>query len=632
MNNIQLTTHLRNGEFYDLTDMVPYVRINGSTGSGMRTLETELLNPVTDKNIRQIQMQTGSSVCFYVNGKEIYRGNIVDLEKSTGNGRTSLIAKDLGFSLTSKMSKNFVNVKPEDIAKKLIEEMKLPVGTFAKTNINVTRYFRNVSVYEIIMTLYTLASKKTKKQYELEINLDKISVAERGKVLNFEFTDDTNISDASHFEDIENVVNTVFVYDKEGNKKSENVNKDLKKIYNRMMSEVLEIDENTKATKENINALYHGEDHKCRLTGYGDYTCKTGGKVHVEDKKTGLIGEFYIDSDTHEWSGGNYRIQLDLNFKNIMDAKEAGSETLEKKNSQGSYGTTTKDWGHGIKAEQLNKVLKGKLAGKGDLIIKYCNMYKVNPAIITAIMCNESGYGTSNLARNNNNFFGMRTKKDGWLKFKSIEEGIRRGIANISKNYIHKGLNTFGKMVDKYAESGGAWIPTNESIVRKITGKSSSQLNFGTGVKTDAEAKKNVVITGNVVNGNVSWNGEKFINEKQKIIVQSALSKVGKRYIWGAKGPNSFDCSGLAFWAHKQAGITIGGASGSQLSSGGGVNPKNMMPGDIIICKSRGSGSGRHVKIYIGNGMVVEAASPSQGVIKSKVNFGDGLLSIRRCW
>jgi hypothetical protein len=43
-----------------------------------------------------------------------------------------------------------------------------------------------------------------------------------------------------------------------------------------------------------------------------------------------------------------------------------------------------------------------------------------------------------------------------------------------------------------------------------------------------------------------------------QIAVKAALTKLGKPYVWGAKGPNEFDCSGLTHWAYAQAGITLG--------------------------------------------------------------------------
>ncbi len=60
-------------------------------------------------------------------------------------------------------------------------------------------------------------------------------------------------------------------------------------------------------------------------------TCITGRGVKVKDRYTGLVGLFYIDTDKHNWdSNGNYEIDLDLNFQNIMDEKQPGRTNRRK--------------------------------------------------------------------------------------------------------------------------------------------------------------------------------------------------------------------------------------------------------------------------------------------------------------
>ena len=58
----------------------------------------------------------------------------------------------------------------------------------------------------------------------------------------------------------------------------------------------------------------------------GDLACIAGNGVEVYDKATGLSGVFWIDSDTHTWENGTHIMNLELNFKNIMDSKEYTDE------------------------------------------------------------------------------------------------------------------------------------------------------------------------------------------------------------------------------------------------------------------------------------------------------------------
>lgn len=91
-------------------------------------------------------------------------------------------------------------------------------------------------------------------------------------------------------------------------------------------------------------------------------------------------------------------------------------------------------------------------------------------------------------------------------------------------------------------------------------------------------------------------------------VVAYALAQVGKSYVWAAAGPNAFDCSGLVMAAYSRIGIKLPHQSESLLSYGTPVSKANLRPGDIVWPYHG------HVMIYIGNGKVVEAANPSQGV------------------
>jgi cell wall-associated NlpC family hydrolase len=93
-----------------------------------------------------------------------------------------------------------------------------------------------------------------------------------------------------------------------------------------------------------------------------------------------------------------------------------------------------------------------------------------------------------------------------------------------------------------------------------------------------------------------------------------ALKQNGKRYAFGAAGPNAFDCSGLVKYAYRKAGVSgIPRTTYGQVHVGHAVSRKNLRPGDLVF-----SGPG-HVEIYYGHGRVVYAATPSEGVKTSTI-------------
>lgn len=85
-------------------------------------------------------------------------------------------------------------------------------------------------------------------------------------------------------------------------------------------------------------------------------------------------------------------------------------------------------------------------------------------------------------------------------------------------------------------------------------------------------------------------------------VVAFAYAQLGKPYVWGATGPNSFDCSGLTQSAYASAGVSIPRVTYDQLGSLPRVSKSSLQPGDIV-----GFYSGGHVGIYIGNGNVIHA-------------------------
>ncbi len=93
-------------------------------------------------------------------------------------------------------------------------------------------------------------------------------------------------------------------------------------------------------------------------------------------------------------------------------------------------------------------------------------------------------------------------------------------------------------------------------------------------------------------------------------IVAYGMAQVGKNYRMGGTGPSSYDCSGLAMMAYRQAGISIPRTAGAQYRAGTKISVSQLQPGDLVFYYS---GIG-HVGIYIGNGKIVHAANPRRGI------------------
>jgi cell wall-associated NlpC family hydrolase len=108
--------------------------------------------------------------------------------------------------------------------------------------------------------------------------------------------------------------------------------------------------------------------------------------------------------------------------------------------------------------------------------------------------------------------------------------------------------------------------------------------------------------------------------------VDTALGQVGDPYVWGAGGPDAFDCSGLTQYAYSAAGVSLPHSSSSQSRMGAAVSSSDLQPGDLLFYYSPTS----HVAMYIGNGQMVHASTSSKPVQVVRFDSMDGFTHARR--
>jgi peptidoglycan DL-endopeptidase CwlO len=139
-----------------------------------------------------------------------------------------------------------------------------------------------------------------------------------------------------------------------------------------------------------------------------------------------------------------------------------------------------------------------------------------------------------------------------------------------------------------------AKLAPREKALRTQQQKADSRVASASAVLDDLEAKAE----------------QKRMQEAGGPAVAYAKAQVGKAYVYGAAGPDSFDCSGLTMAAWKQAGVSLPHSSSAQYASGTHISESELQPGDIVFYYSPIS----HVGMYIGNGQIVNALNPGSGV------------------
>ena len=114
-------------------------------------------------------------------------------------------------------------------------------------------------------------------------------------------------------------------------------------------------------------------------------------------------------------------------------------------------------------------------------------------------------------------------------------------------------------------------------------------------------------------------------SNKSEKVVSLAKSLLGKPYVWGAEGPNSFDCSGYVQYVFKQSvGISVPRVSKEQSKYGQFVNRSDLQVGDIVCFDTEDGNNGNvsHSGLYIGNGEFIHASSAKGKVIISNMSSG----------
>ena len=104
----------------------------------------------------------------------------------------------------------------------------------------------------------------------------------------------------------------------------------------------------------------------------------------------------------------------------------------------------------------------------------------------------------------------------------------------------------------------------------------------------------------------------------ETVALSYALAQLGKPYLWGASGPDAFDCSGLTMMAWAQAGVSLLHYTGDQINEGVPVNSYvDISPGDLVLVPgSDGTiANPGHVGIYLGDGLVESAVDAHYGII-----------------
>lgn len=111
--DLELKVHLKSGVILDCTQAVTKIVWSGDIKSASRTLEFDVLQAVADKEIESIGVSEGDTVSFFVSGKEIFRGILIDVDADSSNNEKKYTSKDIGYLLKIKWRLILIMLRPK---------------------------------------------------------------------------------------------------------------------------------------------------------------------------------------------------------------------------------------------------------------------------------------------------------------------------------------------------------------------------------------------------------------------------------------------------------------------------------------------------------------------------------------
>lgn len=309
-----------------ITNAVTSINWSGSTSQAARSVSITVINAPYDSNIVNLKLSiaAGDIIALYEDDDLIFYGEVQTKEGSDQTGTITYNATDLlSHLLRSNEVYNFKDTTPEKITKVVCNDFQIETGMIVKTNAAIKKLIIDGDcIYDIIMKAYTKGAKQTGKKYIVGMLGKKLSVKEKGTIVkNFVLSENTNITNTSYQETIENMVNVVKIYDDKGRQIGEIKNSDWVSRYG-IYQQIYKKEKGVNSTTA-ANNMLNGVEKKVNIDGIeGDLNCIAGNGVKVYDTATKLSGLFWIDGDSHTWENGIHTMSLELNFKNIMDSKE----------------------------------------------------------------------------------------------------------------------------------------------------------------------------------------------------------------------------------------------------------------------------------------------------------------------
>lgn len=300
---------------------------SGDCRKAARTLSFSPAVSEIDARLPRVSTELGSSVQFWMDGALLLDG--FSLERTRDNlGKTiDVTAYDRGLYLTRNSA--FLRVSgqtAEAATAALCREFGIETGALAATGVPLQRNFFGVSLYKIIMTMYTLAADQTGKKYHLRFRGARLEVVEAAQSQeSILLRAGSNLLSCTARESASAMTNAVAIYDDGGGLLQVRRDEEAVALYGLMQAAIKASAYDDPVAHARQLLAENGLQTTITLTALGSRKLITGNTCVVEEPATGTCGLFWIISDSHTWNRGVYQTKVALSLEAVMDAQTAGS-------------------------------------------------------------------------------------------------------------------------------------------------------------------------------------------------------------------------------------------------------------------------------------------------------------------
>lgn len=170
-------------------------------------------------------------------------------------------------------------------------------------------------------------------------------------------------------------------------------------------------------------------------------------------------------------------------------------------------------------------------------------------------------------------------------------------------------------------ENGWTRITTSTGVSGYVSSEYISDEQVQSTNRSNSERTQKIVDLPNTTADATELEDTNTVVSKGEEVVDYAKTLLGKSYVYGGVGPNSFDCSGFTQYVYSKFGVNLSHSASAQANIGTTVSKANLQLGDMVFFSQGGSSIG-HVGIFVGNNSFIHAANPQKGVIITSLSDG----------